>query len=78
MSFMIMAHLMKKKNNCQQDRFESCPPDIPGGRCPQKAGSSLMNKNSTCRQDRTECCPGDIPGGGSPEKAGSDRMNKKY
>jgi len=44
MSVMIMAHLMNKKNNYRQDRSESCPPDIPGGGSPDKAGSSLMKK----------------------------------
>ena len=67
---------MNKNNNCRQDRSEGCPGDIPGGRSPDKAGSSLMNKNNNCRQDRSEGCPGDMPGGRSPEKAGSDRMNK--
>jgi len=37
----IMAHLMNKKTSCPQDRSESCPPDIPGGRSPDQSGSSL-------------------------------------
>jgi len=76
MSVMIMGHLIKKKYNCRHDRSEKCPPDILGGRSPDKAGSSLMNKTTNCRQARSEGCPGDIPGGRSPKKSGSDLVNK--
>jgi len=42
---------MNKNSICRQDRSEGCPGDIPGGRSPEKAGSSLMNKMLTV--DRT-------------------------
>ena len=76
MSVMIMAHLMNKNNNCQQDRSEGCPGDMPDGRSPEKAGSDRMNKNSHCRQDRSEGCPADMPGGRSPAIVSGDRMKK--
>jgi len=67
---------MNKNNNCRQDRFEGCPGGIPGGRSPEKAGSSLMKRNNNCRQDRSESRPPDILGGRFPEKVGCSLMNK--
>jgi len=77
MSVMITAHLMNQKETFRQDRSESCPPVIPGGRSPDKAGSSLIYKYINCRQDRSEGCPADMPGGRSTDKVESDRMYKK-
>ena len=63
MSIMIMAHQRNKMDNCRQDRSKSCPPGIPGGGAPGKAGSSLMYKYNNCRQDRSEGCPADLSAG---------------
>jgi len=54
---------MYKYNNCRQDRSEGCTADMPGGRSPDKAGSSLMYKYSNCRQDLFEGCPAALSAG---------------